>query len=261
MRRNGSILVIDDEEIMREILEALLTREGYHVRLASSGEEGLELARSLPFDAAIVDVMMPGMDGLAHARGAEEARRRSAGADGHRVRVGRDRDRGDEARRVRLHHQAVQERRGAGRGPQRRRAAAAGGGEHRAAAEPAGAVPEVRRHHRPQPADEAGVRPDHPGGAEPLDDPDHRRKRHRQGAGGAGDPLELAAGRARVRHGELGQPAAGPARVHAVRPRQGRVHRRRSIRRRACATSPTRAASSSTRSATSRPRRRPSCCG
>ena len=65
MRRNGSILVVDDEEIMREILEALLAREGYHVRLASSGEEGLELARSLPFDAAIVDVMMPGMDGLA----------------------------------------------------------------------------------------------------------------------------------------------------------------------------------------------------
>ena len=65
MRRNGSVLVVDDEEIMREILEALLTREGYHVRLASSGEEGLELARSFPFDAVVVDVMMPGMDGLA----------------------------------------------------------------------------------------------------------------------------------------------------------------------------------------------------
>ena len=50
---------------MREILDALLAREGYRVRLASSAEEGLDLARSLPFDAAIVDVMMPGMDGLA----------------------------------------------------------------------------------------------------------------------------------------------------------------------------------------------------
>ncbi len=35
------------------------------MRLASSGEEGLDLARSTPFDAAIVDVMMPGMDGIA----------------------------------------------------------------------------------------------------------------------------------------------------------------------------------------------------
>ena len=65
MARAGSILVIDDEEIMREILEALLTPEGYHVRLASNGAEGLDLARAMPFDAAIVDVMMPGMDGLA----------------------------------------------------------------------------------------------------------------------------------------------------------------------------------------------------
>jgi DNA-binding NtrC family response regulator len=63
--QKGSILVVDDEEIMREILEALLTREGYHVRLAASGAEGLELARAYPIDAAIVDVMMPGMDGLA----------------------------------------------------------------------------------------------------------------------------------------------------------------------------------------------------
>src|SRR5438132_6740638 len=63
--RNGTILIIDDEEIMREILETLLTREGYDVRLASSGVEGLELARAVPFDAAIVDIMMPGIDGIA----------------------------------------------------------------------------------------------------------------------------------------------------------------------------------------------------
>ena len=54
--RPGSVLVIDDEEIMREILETLLMREGYDVRLAANAAEGLELARSVPFDAAIVDM-------------------------------------------------------------------------------------------------------------------------------------------------------------------------------------------------------------
>jgi two-component system response regulator PilR (NtrC family) len=64
VRHKGSILVVDDEDIMREILDALLTREGYHVRLASSGSEGIELAKTVPFDAAILDVMMPGIDGI-----------------------------------------------------------------------------------------------------------------------------------------------------------------------------------------------------
>ena len=62
--RKGLILVIDDEEIMREILDTLLTREGYEVRLAANAAEGLEHARSMSFDAAIVDMMMPGMDGI-----------------------------------------------------------------------------------------------------------------------------------------------------------------------------------------------------
>ncbi len=65
MATKGSVLVIDDEEIMREILDALLTREGYDVRLVGDAEAGLELARTSSFDAAIVDVMMPGMDGIA----------------------------------------------------------------------------------------------------------------------------------------------------------------------------------------------------
>ena len=65
MQPRGSVLVIDDEEIMREIFETLLVREGYAVRLASSGAAGLDAARTEPFDLAIVDVMMPGMNGLA----------------------------------------------------------------------------------------------------------------------------------------------------------------------------------------------------
>ncbi len=64
MLRNASVLIVDDEEIMREILQALLEREGCRVSLAASGEEGLSLARSQPFDVAVVDVMMPGIDGI-----------------------------------------------------------------------------------------------------------------------------------------------------------------------------------------------------
>ncbi len=65
MASRGTILVVDDEEIMREILEAVLTREGYQERLASSGEEALDLARASDFDAVILDVMMPGAGGIA----------------------------------------------------------------------------------------------------------------------------------------------------------------------------------------------------
>ena len=59
-----SVLVVDDEKIMREILESLLTREGCTVTLASSGEEAVEIAKTTPFDVAVVDIMMPGIDGI-----------------------------------------------------------------------------------------------------------------------------------------------------------------------------------------------------
>lgn len=64
MLRDASVLIVDDEEIMRDILQTLLEREGSIVSLAASGEAGLELARSRSFDVAVVDVMMPGIDGI-----------------------------------------------------------------------------------------------------------------------------------------------------------------------------------------------------
>ena len=64
MLDGASILVVDDEEIMREILESLLTREGGRVRLAGTGNEGVELARAGTYDTVLLDVMMPGMNGL-----------------------------------------------------------------------------------------------------------------------------------------------------------------------------------------------------
>jgi CheY-like chemotaxis protein len=59
-----SILVIDDEEVMRDVLGSLLSEAGYRVTLAKDGLEGMLLAKKGGFDAAIVDVMLPEMGGL-----------------------------------------------------------------------------------------------------------------------------------------------------------------------------------------------------
>ena len=64
MARKGSILVVDDEEIMRDVLETLLSAEGYRVDLAKTGEEGLECYGRRAYDVVLLDVSMPGMGGL-----------------------------------------------------------------------------------------------------------------------------------------------------------------------------------------------------
>jgi len=57
------ILVIDDDEHIRDLMERLLSREGYKVSVASSGEQGLEMARAINPDVITLDVLMPGQDG------------------------------------------------------------------------------------------------------------------------------------------------------------------------------------------------------
>jgi DNA-binding NtrC family response regulator len=64
MAKKGSVLVVDDEEIMRDVLETLLAAEGYRVDLAKTGEEGLESYGRRSYDAVLLDVSMPGMGGL-----------------------------------------------------------------------------------------------------------------------------------------------------------------------------------------------------
>ena len=64
MSESASILVVDDELIMQEILGEFLRDEGYSVDVAGSGEEGVELAQTHFYDCAIVDLMMPGIDGI-----------------------------------------------------------------------------------------------------------------------------------------------------------------------------------------------------
>src|SRR3979490_1309626 len=64
MARKGSVLVADDEEIMRDVLETLLSSEGYRVDLAKTGEEGLDAYTKRSYDAVLLDVSMPGIGGL-----------------------------------------------------------------------------------------------------------------------------------------------------------------------------------------------------
>ena len=61
---NAKILVVDDEEILREMIEFNLRRDGYEVMLASDGEEALEFARAFEPDLVILDIMLPVIDGL-----------------------------------------------------------------------------------------------------------------------------------------------------------------------------------------------------
>src|ERR1051326_6129190 len=64
MARKGSVLVVDDEEIMRDVLETLLSAEGYRVDLAKTGEEGLDAYTKRAYDVVLLDVSMPGIGGL-----------------------------------------------------------------------------------------------------------------------------------------------------------------------------------------------------
>lgn len=58
------ILIVDDEEDILELLRYNLEREGWVTESASSGEEALRLVKSRPFDLVVLDLMLPGIDGL-----------------------------------------------------------------------------------------------------------------------------------------------------------------------------------------------------
>ena len=62
------LLVVDDEDFVRELLQDILEGEDCDVRLAASGSEALALFREFPFDAVCTDVGMPGMSGWELAR-------------------------------------------------------------------------------------------------------------------------------------------------------------------------------------------------
>ena len=60
MNKRSIILVVDDEDRNRKLLEALLVQLGYEVILAISGEEALQKVQDTPLDVILLDILMPG---------------------------------------------------------------------------------------------------------------------------------------------------------------------------------------------------------
>ena len=58
------ILIIEDEEIMQELLEKKLTKEGYKVLIAKDGKEGLRTMKELSPDLILLDIIMPNLGGF-----------------------------------------------------------------------------------------------------------------------------------------------------------------------------------------------------
>ncbi|AJE03095.1 sigma-54-dependent transcriptional regulator [Geobacter pickeringii] len=63
-RKETKILIVEDEHPLRELLETELQRSGYKVDSAANGEEGFEKYRQEIFNVVLLDVRMPGMDGV-----------------------------------------------------------------------------------------------------------------------------------------------------------------------------------------------------
>jgi two-component system KDP operon response regulator KdpE len=64
----GTVLVVDDDAAIRHALATTLTGLGFAVKPVSSGEDAVATVRSQPFDAALLDISMPGMGGLEACR-------------------------------------------------------------------------------------------------------------------------------------------------------------------------------------------------
>jgi CheY-like chemotaxis protein len=68
MSGDRSVLVVDDELGMRETLAEILAQSGYRVSAAADGDAALEAIRGERFDAVVMDIRMPGRDGIAVLR-------------------------------------------------------------------------------------------------------------------------------------------------------------------------------------------------
>ena len=241
------ILVIDDEAAIRDSLRMTLEYAGYEFIGAATGQEGLALAEREAPDLVLLDIKMPGMDGMEVLTRLRAMNETHAGRDDLGARHDEHRRRGDQERRGRFPRQAVREHRPAARDHQQR-ARAWPPARREPVAEEGGRSPppDDRRERRP----EAGDGGDVARGADQRDGADPGRERRRQGARRADDSPQQPPEPRAVRPGELRGDSRRAHRVGAVRPREGVVHRRDREAGRQVRAGRSRARSSSTKSAT-----------
>ncbi len=253
------MLVIDDEADIREGLELLLTSEGYSVDLAQNGTEGLHKLEDRGYDLVLLDLMMPDRSGMEVLREVRERDREtpifmitaygSVEAAVNALKLGANdyfSKPWDNDKLIIEIDRMIARRRLEYENTHLKRAL-------------------KQRYSFPNiiGKSERMVRMlDLVGQVAPS-----RSTILITGETGTGKELVAKAIHANspradqhVRGGEQRLAAAGPAGIHAVRPREGRVHQRHPDRRRATSRWPTAARFSSTRSAPSGRRRRSSCC-
>ena len=72
-----NVLIVDDEQSIRDVLQQILSRSGYHAEIAAGGHEGIRMFDTTPFDLVITDIKMPDIDGYGVARHIRNSHRAS----------------------------------------------------------------------------------------------------------------------------------------------------------------------------------------
>ena len=229
-RRKGVVLIIDDEEEIRESIELLLNSEGLSTDTAANGEQGLKKIEENSYDAVLLDLMLPGKSGMEvqkqikridptlpviiiTAIGAVETAV-TATKEGSFDYITKP---WNNEKLVVIVTNAIKQRQLLSENMQLRRALKERFGYDNIV----GKSEKILRK-----ADEQAEITGRPGGGEPQYGPRPGGERHRQGACGESHPSQKPAGRQSICSGEQRQHAGGPSGKHVVWPRAGRIHKR-----------------------------------